>query len=133
MSDRFLSRLIPSLENCKRIPDGKFKRSFFHWVESYDDDCHEYLFKVKERKLTLLEEYPAPTIDEILRDLPTVLTDFPMVSIEYNDGNFIVEYQIGEDSKMREGVFLPDVLLEVWLEAAEKLQRSKNHDRGICR
>lgn len=65
-----LENLVPPLEDCKRIPAGKFTDSLFVWC----DDLQGYF--VLERPCTwAVTVCPAPTLEEILAELPTVIEE----------------------------------------------------------
>lgn len=60
-----LENIVPPLEDCKRIPAGKFTDSLFVWC----DDLQGYF--VLERPCTwAVTVCPAPTLAEILAELP---------------------------------------------------------------
>lgn len=62
-----LESIVPSLETCRKIPQGAFKDSALVWC----DDLQGYF--VLERPCTwAVTVCPAPTLAEILAELPTV-------------------------------------------------------------
>ena len=62
-----LKDLVPPLELCKQIPDGKFKDSALIW--SYDDD----FWSIQDRNAVMPyipeDTHPAPTLAEIMEEL----------------------------------------------------------------
>lgn len=65
-----LEELVPPLELCKLIPKGEFEDSALMWVE----DVHPTLTPfVEPRRYVILEdeEIPAPTLEEIMAELPS--------------------------------------------------------------
>lgn len=69
-----LKELVPPLELCKQIPDGAFDDSALVWLQQYEGNKrHPALWAVVERESTVEGEeiYPAPTLKEILKALPS--------------------------------------------------------------
>lgn len=69
MSD--LTELVPPLELCKLIPAEEFKETALAWFSNY----HFGGFHVEKRDLAAAltdngEIYPAPTLQEIMAELP---------------------------------------------------------------
>jgi hypothetical protein len=65
-----LESIVPSLEDCKRIPEGSFTDSAFMRgvVNGVDTIIHRdnlHVFNVNGEMF-----YPAPTLEEILNELP---------------------------------------------------------------
>ena len=56
--------LVPPLEFCKLIPQGKFGDSACVYV--FDPYCEEWDFTIREDEDSLAEVIPAPTATEIL-------------------------------------------------------------------
>lgn len=79
-----LENLVPSLEDCERIPAGSFPESALVWVKTHTGKwvVGEAFLScgIGSRRITALEHYPAPTLTEILAELPygtTVMLDAP--------------------------------------------------------
>lgn len=68
-----LKDLVPPLELCKQIPEGKFKNSALIWCE--DEDGLEL---VMPREIAEFEKegIPALTLQEILDALPTYIEEY---------------------------------------------------------
>lgn len=68
----YLKKIVPPLELCKKIPNGKFNESGLFW-KPFDDRAGgsvliriDAKFNVKRNNLLI----PAPTLEEIMNDLP---------------------------------------------------------------
>ena len=59
--------LLPPLDLCKMIPDGAFKDSMMVWRRGYQ----AFPISIEQRTpFTPYEQIPAPTLQEILEELP---------------------------------------------------------------
>lgn len=74
-----LQDLVPPLELCKQIPKGEFEDSAFYWfadlMQINKTTPHEYKYTVHEADYKGYNWggfrcFPAPTLQEILEDLP---------------------------------------------------------------
>lgn len=62
-----IEQLVPPLELCRAIPKGEFKDTYFSY--SWCSFRNEYIICKTEWKHPKLS-FPAPTLQEILEDLP---------------------------------------------------------------
>lgn len=79
-----IEELVPSLELCKMIPAGEFEDSCFVWVNGLDKEPKP-ICRPWDKKSTAA---PAPTLQEILLDLPNwsdLTVDFvnPQISLRF--------------------------------------------------
>lgn len=65
-----LKDLVPQLELCKLIPAGEFADSVAIWVFFPKSDKKFHLYLREEIDWSKTENYPAPTLQEILAALP---------------------------------------------------------------
>ena len=78
-----LEKIVPSLDLCKLIPAGKFADSALVWRDRKGNISRDSFAKVREpedisyaNEFAEVRYYPAPTLEEIIADLPS----------EYEDG-----------------------------------------------
>ena len=72
-----LEDIVQPLELCKKIPAGEFNNSFFVWGYSCDKrnkkpfvDYRDDIEYLRRNMVNAPDLYPAPTLQEILEDLP---------------------------------------------------------------
>lgn len=69
----FFDGLVPSLELCRKIPDGEFAHSELQWEEGYGTLKNaEYFADVIQRtpwEARGYKHHPAPTLQEILAEI----------------------------------------------------------------
>ena len=88
-----LTDLVPPLELCKLIPAGEFEDSVCIYV--FDPYCEEWDFTLREDKDSSAEAIPAPTLQEIMAEIP-----FAQGSILAN-GSFIIHPRFGKERNVR--------------------------------
>ena len=64
--ERDIERLVPSLDLCRQIPEGKFANSALIWM----DDGSDWWVNVRDYDPSYDEAFPAPTLAEIMDELP---------------------------------------------------------------
>lgn len=78
-----LESIVPSLETCRQIPQGAFKDSALVWMAWHTENIEfgkvvprsmlkEFTDALSMIHAALLYVHPAPTLAEILAELPTV-------------------------------------------------------------
>ena len=80
-----LEDLVPPLELCKQIPEGKFKDSALVWWNKTEPSVYP-----REDVPSLVihgYSYPAPTLQEILREMASHPNKFRMITVEVEDPN----------------------------------------------
>ena len=124
---RKLEDLVPPLDLCKKIPEGKFDDSALIWMF----DGFDWWVNAREFDATYDDAFPAPTQPEIMEALPkiddrenciAVVPDFP------DDGEkrilgeaWVVGYTTKNCAKDRNSA---TAALRLWLEMNEE----KNHE-----
>lgn len=66
-----LENLVPPLELCKQIPEGKFADSAMVWVKvlEYINGSQKVIDRVIDRRIAFpCRRIPAPTLEEILNE-----------------------------------------------------------------
>lgn len=68
----YLKKIVPPMELCKKIPNGKFNESGLFWKPFEDRAGGSVLIRIDakfnvKRNNSLI---PAPTLEEIMNDLP---------------------------------------------------------------
>lgn len=136
-----LKDLVPPLELCKQIPEGKFADSALIW--SYDGD----FWSVQDRNAVMPyipeNTHPAPTLQEILTVLPsTIMEDhqeYELVILDKRTDYHTLDWQIGykkriiwgkkftAHKKYREHDYhLPSAALRLWLSVtSDKSEKSE--------
>lgn len=77
-----LESIVPSLETCRKIPQGAFKDSALVWMAWHTENIEfgkvvprsmlkEFIGALSMAHAALLYVHPAPTLAEILAELPT--------------------------------------------------------------
>ena len=66
-----LEELVPPLELCKLIPQGEFEDSVALWVFFPKSDKKFHLYLREDINWDKAEKYPAPTLEEIMAELPS--------------------------------------------------------------
>lgn len=67
-----LKNLVPPLELCKLIPQGEFEDSSAIWVFFPKSDEKFHLYLREDYDWSKTENYPAPTLQEILENSTTL-------------------------------------------------------------
>lgn len=67
-----LEDLVPKLDLCKQIPEGAFEDSALTWNEGYVKGN----FVIEQRGFGLHYIAPAPTLQEILAEIPDVTVNY---------------------------------------------------------
>lgn len=89
-----LEDLVPPLKLCKQIPEGKFSDSALIWC--YDGD----FWSIQDRNAVMPyipeDTHPAPTLQEILNNLPTSIGDkIKLIPVLLDRRSFKGDFQIG--------------------------------------
>lgn len=99
MSKQGLEKIVASLELCKLIPAGEFEDSALVWMyrpalKGISDTLFMVDMRVKAEYLKR-EMYPAPTLEEIWRELRNL-------SVNVIDGSITVSCRIDPDETLYE-------------------------------
>lgn len=97
-----LEDLVSPLELCKQIPEGEFKDSALEWV-NVNYVTRKWAVRMRRAWTTSTslrsqcEAHPAPTLAEILEELPTVVGSTPHKKflVFFDTRNIDSSYQIG--------------------------------------
>ena len=87
-----LESIVPSLADCKRIPEGAFTESALVYVH-FGFSCQEYGVACRDNCHHADVIIPAPTLAEILAELPNgvhVFRDivaYPLYGLKYENEN----------------------------------------------
>ena len=81
-----LESIVPTLELCRRIPQGAFADSALIWFF----DGTDWWVNAREFDASSEEEFPAPTTDEILAELAKFPHYFNNATLEIDKDAFIV-------------------------------------------
>lgn len=130
-----LEDLVPPLELCKQIPEGKFKDSALVWSSGYIKGN----YVISQRGYGCGYIAPAPTLQEIMNNLPTSIGDKIKLIPVLLDRRFKGDFQIGyarncsyggltSHKKYREHDLNPaTAALRLWLSVmSEKSDKSEN-------
>lgn len=108
-----LEDLVPPLELCRKIPAGKFEESALVWFY----DGISWWVNAREFDATSEEEYPAPTLAEIME----TLCDYEPVSVtEWRTGQTVITCQVFGDEMEQSDYNPANAALNLWLELNAK-------------
>ena len=99
-----LETLVPPLELCRQIPEGKFADSALVWLGD----------GVVERSLVLCDTYPAPTLAEILAALSRYCE--PVIVTHWRSGQVSVVIQKDEAECEEVSECMSAAALKLWLD-----------------
>lgn len=97
-----LENIVPSLDDCKRIPQGSFPDSVLVLVKHCENGIYKWLVMERDKGRFYKEQYPALTHEEICMDINRITGEkivtsccggFWIVSVRINGDSLVVRAQ----------------------------------------